>query len=122
MEDKDARPPLSDLLEAKRERIAKNRADFERHLKRAPTRVLWICACCHCALDAILRTGRRADEGRYPIFSSADRSDISVTREEVKAAARLLRHPAMGYRVRIATRRHQGRETYRIYYYHSHDL
>jgi hypothetical protein len=122
MTKEDDRPPLGNLFETKRQLIAKNQADLQRRLKRSPTRVLWVCACCHCALDDILRSDARSAEGRYCIFDSGTQPENTVTKEQVKAAAALLRHPGMGYPVRVATRRHQGRETYRIYYYHSYDL
>ncbi len=100
--------------EAKRLASTQNRSDIFSQLLEAThkTRTVWS----QC-LDAIHEAFRNSPyKSRNVTVYSAKNSRRGPTKEEVREAAKLLRHPALGWNVRFSSSR-DGSE-YRIIYRH----
>lgn len=103
------------LLAEKKAQIERNRRDFLGQLKLATEEALEIMLICRPNIERAFH--ERPMESREVVVYRSGPEDRAC-REDVETAARLLRHPAMGYEVRASTLREGGLETHLITYRH----
>lgn len=110
------RATADDPINEKRLEIARNKQDFCDQLLEAPhaVRCIWSLAVNRIGTAIGIAPFRRH---AVKVFDS-DEVDGTVDFGHVKAAAKLLRHPAMGYRVKAMRSEKDGAESFRIVYSH----